>query len=92
MMMTVSYDVHSDRARRRIFKLLRLYGEHVQKSVFECDLTERTLCDLRLRCAEEIDPATDSVRFYPLCASCRAKIEVMGTGPVPEEDEGFYIA
>ncbi len=37
----VSYDVSDDKRLRKIFKLLRGYGEHVQYSIFLCQLTEK---------------------------------------------------
>ena len=32
----------------------------------------------------------DSIRFYPLCASCLEKVETVG-GPLPNEDILFII-
>lgn len=37
----VTYDVSDDKRLRRIFTLLRGYGEHVQYSVFLCQLTDK---------------------------------------------------
>jgi len=37
----VSYDVADEKRLRRIFKLLRGYGEHIQYSVFLCQLTDK---------------------------------------------------
>lgn len=37
----VSYDVADDKRLRKIFNLLRGYGEHVQYSIFLCQLTEK---------------------------------------------------
>lgn len=39
--MLVSYDVADEKRLRRMFKLLRGYGEHVQYSVFLCQLTDK---------------------------------------------------
>jgi len=35
----VSYDISNDKRLRKMFKLLRGYGEHVQFSIFLCQLT-----------------------------------------------------
>lgn len=44
MMLTlVTYDVGDRRALRRTAKLLNTFGTRVQKSVFECHLSERQL-------------------------------------------------
>lgn len=34
----VCYDIAADKRRDRVFKICRNYGEHLQFSVFECDL------------------------------------------------------
>jgi len=39
----VSYDVSDDKRLRRMFKLLRGYGEHVQYSIFLCQLTDKDM-------------------------------------------------
>lgn len=40
-MYLVSYDITSDRRRRRIANLLENYGKRIQYSVFECYLDEK---------------------------------------------------
>ncbi len=39
----VTYDVSDDKRLRRVFRLLRGFGEHVQYSVFLCRLTDKDL-------------------------------------------------
>ncbi len=43
----VAYDISDDRQRRRMFLLLRRFGQALQKSVFLCylDATRKTLLD-----------------------------------------------
>ncbi|MCK6619818.1 MAG: CRISPR-associated endonuclease Cas2 [Calditrichaceae bacterium] len=80
----VSYDVVEDRARLRIMKLLKAHGFRVQKSVFECILSEAQIANLGKRLAKLIDEETDSVRIYRLCGECRGRVEVLGSGEVSE--------
>src|SRR6266511_1773180 len=40
MLYVISYDISVDRRRARVAKLLEGFGQRVQYSVFECDLTE----------------------------------------------------
>ena len=40
------------------------YGQRVQNSVFECEVTEAQYCLLRGRIKDIIDMSRDSVRFY----------------------------
>jgi len=37
----VSYDISNDYRLRKMFKLMRGYGEHVQYSIFLCQLTDK---------------------------------------------------
>ncbi|RMF87586.1 MAG: CRISPR-associated endonuclease Cas2, partial [Nitrospinota bacterium] len=39
MYVVVSYDITDDKRRNRIHKALKNYGERVQFSVFECNLS-----------------------------------------------------
>lgn len=90
MFVVVSYDVKSDRRRNRIHKALKAYGEWMQFSVFECDLTEAQYLKLRHRLDELIDGTIDSIRFYFLCEGCQPKIERIG-GPTPVGDGPVFV-
>ena len=67
----VAYDIEDDRVRARMAALLTRYGVRVQKSVFECDLEEKTLARLQRRLQEELARAPGGdVRVYRTCADC----------------------
>jgi len=59
----VSYDVSDPRRLRRVYRTLLGYGDHLQLSVFRCDLTVRELIELRGKLAEVIDHTEDQVLF-----------------------------
>lgn len=59
----VSYDVCAPKRLRRVFKILRGCGDHLQLSVFRCDLNHRELVELRSRLAAEIHHDEDQVMF-----------------------------
>ncbi|MBM3269818.1 MAG: CRISPR-associated endonuclease Cas2 [Candidatus Sericytochromatia bacterium] len=86
-LVTVSYDVADDRRRYRVAKLLLDYGTRVQFSVFDCLLDERQFLELRGRLLEIIDQESDSVRFYTLCRRCQAGIDLIGHGPIIEDQD-----
>ena len=86
----VAYDIPDDRRRTRIHKVLLGFGKWTQYSLFECFLTKKQLVLLRSRLTEYLVPSEDSVRFYPLCASCVEKVETIG-GPPPKEDLLFVV-
>jgi CRISPR-associated protein Cas2 len=86
MYLVVSYDIHDDKRRNRIHKVLKNFGERIQFSVFECDLTKEQLLRMQhmlTRIIKEEDQ--DSVRFYHLCDSCQRKIDRIG-GIIPRDD------
>ena len=67
----VTYDVATDTAagRRRLRKAAEAclaYGQRVQKSVFECSLTDMQLEALRQRLLGIVDEGEDSLRIYRL--------------------------
>ena len=83
MYILVTYDVDTtdkpgQLRLRRVAKACLDYGQRVQNSVFECELTEVQLCMLKERIKEIIDHSLDSIRFYHLNRSENRRVEVMG--------------
>lgn len=67
----VAYDVATDslagrRRLRQVAKACEGFGQRVQKSVFECIITDGELAMLQARLARVIDPSSDSLRIYRL--------------------------
>lgn len=83
MYILVTYDVDTtdksgQRRLRRVAKACLDYGQRVQNSVFECELTEVQLCVLKDRIKEIIDNSLDSIRIYHLNRNENRRVEVMG--------------
>lgn len=76
----LAYDISDDKRRTRLHHLLEDYGTPVQYSVFECLLTPRQLEQMQRRVRSKIKVTKDAVRYYHLCETCRAKIEVTSAG------------
>lgn len=86
MRVVVTYDITRDRNRAKVAALLEEVLTRVQWSVFEGDLPTEVLQRAIERVLRLIDPETDSVRVYPLCASCAPRVDVYGLrGPVLEQ-------
>jgi CRISPR-associated protein Cas2 len=84
MRTVICFDVSDDRKRYRLVKVLLGCAERVQKSVFEArKLNEAAFLRLRSRAERIIDPKTDSLRYYRLCAACVPRVEHHGAGPGP---------
>lgn len=59
----VSYDVSDPKRLRHVFKTMRGYGDHLQLSVFRCDLSARELVELRAKLSTIIHHTEDQVLF-----------------------------
>ncbi|NTV45691.1 MAG: CRISPR-associated endonuclease Cas2 [Chlorobiales bacterium] len=87
--MLVSYDICDIKRLPKVAKLMEAYGVRVQYSVFECDLTERQLLEMKRRLKRLMKPEEDSVRFYRICESCKEEIAILGKGKVSENPYYF---
>ncbi|APB32936.1 CRISPR-associated protein Cas2 [Gloeomargarita lithophora Alchichica-D10] len=83
-LIVVSYDIPSNRRRRKVAELLEGYGQRVQYSVFECRLSEGKLAELQKRLQKRIKMAEDSVRFYPIPPYALGQIIIWGGRPLAE--------
>ena len=90
MYFVVSYDISEDKRRTKIHDILKSYGQWVQYSIFECDLTKTQYAKLRARLSKLISSETDSIRFYFLCSCCEGKIERIG-GEMPRDNSIFFV-
>ena len=62
----ITYDITDDARLRKVYKLMRGYGDHLQYSVFRCVLSDLQLATLKAKMLEIIEGATDQVLFIPL--------------------------
>jgi CRISPR-associated protein Cas2 len=62
----VTYDICDPKRLRRVFKTMKGFGEHMQLSVFQCDLPEMDLVRMRLALSEIIHHAEDQVLIIDL--------------------------
>ncbi len=86
MKYVISYDISSDRLRRKVSRIMEDYGRRVQYSVFECELDNKRLKKLYKKLVDiTLQMQEGSIKFYPLCASCSEKILTIGT--YDKEDE-----
>ncbi len=83
MEILVAYDVSTEsaagRARlRKVAKTCEGFGQRVQKSVFECVLSEAQLLQLEHRLQRVIDTEIDSLRIYRLREPRDRYVRVLG--------------
>ena len=96
MYILVTYDVDTtdksgQRRLRRVAKACLDYGQRVQNSVFECELTDVQFCILKERINEIIDHSLDSIRFYHLNRRENRRVEVMGVETAFDVNDAIII-
>jgi CRISPR-associated protein Cas2 len=62
----VCYDISDEKRLRKVFKVMRGYGDHLQFSVFECQMTPMDLARCRNELSEIIQHDQDQVLFVNL--------------------------
>ena len=62
----VTYDICDPKRLRKVYKLMLGWGEHLQLSVFQCELNDRELVELRSELARIIHHMQDQVLFVDL--------------------------
>ena len=83
MYILVTYDVEtvSESGQRRLRQVARLckdFGQRVQNSVFECEVTEAQYVLLKESLRRAMDEKLDSIRFYHLNRNKMHSIETLG--------------
>ena len=83
MYILVTYDVDTinesgNKRLRKVARICKNYGQRVQNSVFECDVTEAQYCILKDQIKEVMDEQLDSIRFYHLNKNKNHSIDTLG--------------
>jgi len=73
----IVYDVNVDRVQKML-KLMRKYVNHVQNSVFEGELTNAQLAELKDKARELMDEDEDSIIIYRVGSKRWSSREVLG--------------
>jgi len=62
----VAYDISDPKRLRKVYRTLTGYGDHLQLSVFRCDLTASQRLQLASKLRAVIENAEDQVMFVDL--------------------------
>ena len=77
----VCYDVADPKRLRRVFKVCKDFGQHLQFSVFECDLTTGEKLQFEEKLGAEIKREEDQILFIRLGpAEQRGQREITAVG------------
>ena len=90
MHIVITYDIPSDGRRTKLHSILKSYGQWMQYSVFECNLSQTEYARLRNRLNKLIKPEEDSIRFYFLCECCQQKVERI-VGEAVVDNTVFFV-
>jgi CRISPR-associated protein Cas2 len=73
MLYLVCFDISDNKTRNRVGKYLGAFGNRVQESVFEVDLTDaKALRYVQDKLGSWLEEG-DDLRFYCVCHNCRLK-------------------
>ncbi len=64
--MVVSYDIRDPKRLRAVYRLMRSFGDHLQYSVFLCELSASQKVRLMTSLERVIKPSEDQVLFIDL--------------------------
>jgi len=75
--LVITYDIHEDKIRTRVFRILEKYGAWKQYSVFELEISDVQRVHLEDEIRGMIKKG-DKVRIYQLCNRCVRKVIDLG--------------
>lgn len=83
MLVIATYDVSTEtregrRRLRRVAKVCLRYGQRVQKSVFECQVSAMQYEELERKLLAEINLEEDNLRFYRLTEPHELRVKQYG--------------
>ncbi len=77
----VTYDVSDPKRLRRVYKAMLGFGDHIQLSVFRCELSHRELVELRTALSQLIHSDEDQVLIAslgPVEGRARDAVQALG--------------
>jgi len=75
----VCYDICDDRRLKRVYKTMRGFGDHLQLSVFRCELSPRERAEMIAAVAPIIDRDADQVLIVDIGPAEGRAAEVFST-------------
>ena len=90
MLHLVVYDIASAKRLRKVARACEDYGVRVEKSVFECELTDAQFAEFWGQIVSVVNEDVDSVIDYPIGLLDRGKIRTIG-GMVHNEVQETYV-
>ncbi len=87
----IVYDIRNSVRLQRIAKIAEDYGLRMQKSVFQAELEDAELSQMKRRMLTIIEPEEDGIKIFRLCESCEARRTGAGIGKPALPDRPWHI-
>ena len=90
----VSYDISDPKRLRQVYQLMRGWGDHLQLSVFQCELSAREVVELRAGLEEILHHDEDQVLFIdvgPVDGRGSRSIESLGRAYMYPERHAIVV-
>jgi CRISPR-associated protein Cas2 len=90
----VTYDVSDPKRLRRVFKIMKSYGEHLQLSVFRCELDEMRLLTVKKLLSDAILHGVDQVLIVdmgPTDGRARGAVDAIGKPYEPPDRRALVL-
>ena len=87
----IVYDIRDPVRLRKLAKIAEDYGLRMQKSVFQAELEDAELWQMKRRMLGIIDPEEDGIKIFRLCEACEAKRTGAGIGKPELPDRAWHI-
>lgn len=91
MLHLIAYDIGNPRRLRHVAKICADYGIRMEKSVFECDLTNQQMMQFWERLRRVVDEDEDRVFDYRIGALERRNIRRIGRSPETPDAEDMIV-
>lgn len=91
MLHLIAYDIGHPRRLHRVAKVCADYGIRMEKSVFECDLTDEQMAQFWERLRRVVDEEEDRVFDYRIGALERRNIRRLGHAPATPDAEEMVV-
>ena len=96
MQVLITYDVETitpagKKRLRQVAKVCLDYGQRVQNSVFELNIYQADLLEIKNKLIKIIDPQKDSIRIYNLGKNWQNRVETIGKDDSYDPDKDLLI-
>ncbi|GAB1410419.1 CRISPR-associated endonuclease Cas2 [Desulfovibrionales bacterium] len=89
----VSYDIRNSRRWRKVFTIMKGYGEWLQFSIFQCQLSKMRLIRMRGALEQEIKHGEDHVLIMDMgvASNIKPKIQSLGLAFKPVTTDSVIV-